>query len=384
MTALKGIKVIDLSRVLAGPFCTMLLGDLGADVIKIEAPGGSDETREWGPPFVGDQSAYYMTFNRNKRAMTLNLKDADARQILREMLVTADVLVQNFKTGTMEKWGLGYEQVRSLNPRLVYCSISGFGQSGPYKNLPGYDIIAQAMGGFMSINGTEASGPLKSGIPIADLVTGLYSTIGILAALHDRSHTGEGQHVDMSLLDSMISMLGNVASNYFVTGNLPKRYGNQHPNIVPYQAFTANDGEMVVTVGNDRQFQQLCEVIGKGELAENEEFATNRSRITNRETLIELLQAEFSKKTIAEWQGLLKTVGIPSAPINNLQQVFSDPHVNDRQMRVTIPHPELGSVDVLGTPLKLSRSAVEIKRHPPLVGEHTEEILKEYGLTSRS
>ncbi|BCJ86849.1 CaiB/BaiF CoA transferase family protein [Effusibacillus dendaii] len=381
MRALEGLIVIDLTRVLAGPYCTMLLGDLGADVIKIEGPGGSDETRTWGPPFKGDQSAYYLTANRNKRALTLNLKDPEARDILREMVRTADVLIQNFKTGSMEKWGLSYEDLSQLNPGLVYCSISGFGQYGPYSELPGYDYIVQAMGGMMSITGSEQSGPMKVGVAIADLATGMYCTIAILAALRERESSGKGQHLDISLLDSQISLLANVASNYLVSGQIPKRYGNEHPNIVPYQTFATRDGEMVVTVGNDRQFQKLCQLIGLPQLAENPDFQTNSARVANRERLIEILQAEFNRQTSQEWLKQLTSAGIPAGPINNMQDLFNDPHVTARDMKVEIPHPTVGSVTLVGSPLKLSRTPVEIRRHPPLPGEHADEILREYGFT---
>ncbi|WP_018133071.1 CaiB/BaiF CoA transferase family protein [Effusibacillus pohliae] len=379
MGALDGLKVIDLTRVLAGPYCTMILGDLGADVIKIEAPGGSDETRGWGPPFAGDQSAYYLTANRNKRAMTLNLKEAEARDILRTMVKSADVLIQNFRTGTMEKWGLGYDDLHALNPRLIYCSISGFGQSGPYKDLPGYDYVVQAMGGMMSITGSEESGPMKVGVAIADIATGLYCTIAILAALQERHRSGRGQQIDIALLDSQISLLANVASNYLVSGQIPKRYGNQHPNIVPYQTFRASDGEMVVAVGNDRQFQKLCEIIDKPELAGDPAFRSNSERLANRDRLIEMLQAEFLRKSCKEWQELCTSAGIPAGPIYNLQQLFDDPHVAARDMKIEMSHPTAGQIRLVGSPLKLSRSRVEIKRHPPLAGEHTREILREYG-----
>lgn len=381
MKALAGLKVIDLTRVLAGPFCTMMLGDLGADVIKIEGPGGSDETREWGPPFIGEQSAYYLTANRNKRAMTLNLKQQAARDILCKMVETADVLIQNFKTGTMEKWGLGYEELRAINPRLVYCSISGFGQFGPYKELPGYDFIVQAMGGMMSITGSEESGPMKVGVAIADLATALYCSTAILAAIHQRERSSEGQQIDVALLDSQISLLANVASNYLVSGNLPRRYGNAHPNIIPYQPFRASDGEIAVAVGNDRQYQKLCELLAVPELADDARFRTNSDRQQNREQLIALLQAEFVKRNCKDWQQQMNEAGIPNGPINNLAQLFNDPHVEARDMVVEVPHPTAGTVKLVGSPLKLSRSKVEIKRHPPLAGEHTVEILKEYGFT---
>ncbi len=382
MTALQGLKVIDLTRVLAGPYCTMILGDLGADVIKIEGPGSSsDETRQWGPPFKGDQSAYYLTANRNKRAITLNLKEPEAREILRTMIKTADVVIQNFKVGSMEKWGLSYEEFHELNPRLVYCSISGFGQYGPYKDLPGYDYIVQAMGGMMSITGDKE--PMKVGVAIADIATGLYCTIGILAALQEREQSGVGQHIDISLLDSQMSILANVASNYLMSGIIPKRYGNQHPNIVPYQTFMASDSEMVVAVGNDRQFQKFCQVLGKLEFTEDVRFQTNTARLQHRETLVVLLQEEFRKHPCKYWQEKLNKVGVPNGPINNMEQLFNDPHVTAREMKVEINHPTIDKINLVGSPLKLSRSKVEIKRHPPLVGEHTVEVLKEYGFSEQ-
>lgn len=381
MKALEGLKVIDLTRVLAGPYCTMILGDLGADVIKVEGPGGSDETRQWGPPFVGGQSAYYLTANRNKRAITLNLQEPEGREILRTLVQSADVLIQNFKAGTMEKWGLSYDELHALNPRLVYCSISGFGQYGPYRELPGYDYIVQAMGGMMSITGSEESGPMKVGVAIADLATGLYCTIGILATLQERERTGEGQHIDISLLDSQISLLVNVASNYLISGRVPKRYGNQHPNIVPYQTFRASDGEMVVAVGNDRQFQKLCQVIGLPQLADDPKFKTNSDRLENRDCLIETVQAEFARNTCKDWQQQLNAAGIPAGPINNMEQLFSDPHVTEREMKIEMEHPTAGRIHLVGSPLKFSRSKVEVQRHPPLAGEHTLEVLKEYGFS---
>lgn len=377
--ALKGIKIVDLTRVLAGPFCTMILGDLGADVIKIEAPGGSDETRGWGPPDVGGESAYYLCTNRNKRALTLNLKKSEARDVLRHLLKDADVVINNFRTGTMEKWGLGYEALAEINPRLIYASISGFGQTGPYKDIPGYDYIVQAMGGMMSITGSEETGPMKVGVAIADVATGLYATIGILAALHERKQSGRGQMIDLALFDAQISLLVNVASNYLVSGNTPKRYGNAHPNIVPYQLFSAADIDMVVAVGNDGQFRKLCALLGKEEWGQDVRFATNSSRLAHREELCGLLQVELSKRPAAEWLALLTDAGVPNAPVYDLKQLFDDPHVQAREMKVEMDHPTVGSIPMVGTPLKLSRTPVQIRQHPPMAGEHTRDILLEHG-----
>ncbi|MFT9848753.1 CaiB/BaiF CoA transferase family protein [Aneurinibacillus sp. REN35] len=377
--ALEGVKVIDLTRVLAGPYCTMILGDLGADVIKIEAPGGSDETRDWGPPNIGGESAYYLCANRNKRAMTLNLKDPKAQDILRDLVRDADVVINNFKTGTMERFGLGYDSLAEVNPRLIYASISGFGQTGPYKDMPGYDYIVQAMGGMMSITGSEESGPMKVGVAIADVATGLYAAIGILAALRERESSGKGQMIDLALFDSQISLLVNVASNYLVSGKVPKRYGNQHPNIVPYQTFAASDMEMVVAVGNDQQFHRLCKLLGREEWSEDARFMTNSMRLANREVLCELLGNEFAKRPAAEWLCELTDAGIPNAPIHTMEQLFQDPQVEAREMKIEAPHPTAGSVPMVGSPLKFSRTPVSVRHHPPLAGEHTKEILLEHG-----
>lgn len=377
--ALEGIKVIDLTRVLAGPYCTMILGDLGADIIKVEAPGGSDETRGWGPPDIGGESAYYLCANRNKRAMTLNLKDEKARGILRELVKDADVVINNFKTGTMEKWGLEYAALSEINPRLIYASISGFGQTGPYKDIPGYDYIVQAMGGMMSITGSEETGPMKVGVAIADVATGLYAAIGILAALREREQSGLGQMIDLALFDSQISLLVNVASNYLVSGKVPKRYGNQHPNIVPYQTFMAADMEMVVAVGNDQQFRKLCMLLNREEWSQGTRFSTNSMRLANREKICDLLAEEFKKRPAAEWLAELTDAGIPSAPIYDMEQLFRDPQVEARGMKVDAWHPTAGEVPMVGSPLKLSRTPVTMRRHPPLAGEHTKEILMEHG-----
>jgi crotonobetainyl-CoA:carnitine CoA-transferase CaiB-like acyl-CoA transferase len=379
--ALQGIKVLDLSRVLAGPYCTMILGDLGAEVIKVEAPGGSDDTRAWGPPSVGGESAYYLCANRNKRAITLDLKSEEGQEALKKLIAQSDVMLQNFKTGTLEKWGLGYEQIKQINPRLVQCSITGFGSNGPYKDLPGYDYIIQAMGGLMDITGSEESGPMKVGVAIADVLTGLYAAIGILSSLHERNHSGEGQSIDLSLFDTQVSSLANVASNFLISGLLPKRLGNQHPNIVPYQTFQTLDGEMVVAVGNDRQFLRLCSVLGLQEIGEDKRFSTNPKRLENKDELVAILSKEMNQKTSTEWLELLSQHGIPCGPINTMQQLFDDPQVKAREMVVAVNHPTAGSIPLVGSPLKLSRTPVEIKRHPPLAGEHSKEVMLELGYT---
>ncbi|MDQ0338062.1 crotonobetainyl-CoA:carnitine CoA-transferase CaiB-like acyl-CoA transferase [Caldalkalibacillus uzonensis] len=381
--ALSGVRVLDLSRVLAGPFSTMILGDLGAEVIKVEAPGGSDDTRAWGPPFKAGESAYYLCTNRNKKALTLNLKTEEGKAVLKQLVRQSDVLIHNFKHGTMEKWQLGYEDLKKLNPRLIYCSITGFGRAGPYKALAGYDYIIQAMSGLMSITGSEESGPLKVGVAITDVMTGLYAVIGITAALYEREQSGEGQSLDLALFDAAISALVNVASNYLISGQLPKLLGNHHPNIVPYQTFPTKDGEMVLAVGNDRQFKKLCRLIDKEEWADDQRFATNDQRVEHRYELADLLSAVFKLKTSAEWQDLFNQHGIPCGPINNMAEVFNDPQVAARQMVVPIEHPTAGEIRVVGSPLKLSRTPVQFRYPPPLVGEHTEEVLRELGMDAK-
>lgn len=377
--ALDGIKVLDLTRVLAGPYCTMILGDLGAEVIKVEAPGGSDDTREWGPPFAGGESAYYLCVNRNKRAITLDLKSDKGIEVIKELVKRSDIVIENFKHGTMEKWGIGYEELKNINPGIIHCSITGFGHNGPYKDLPGYDFIIQAMSGLMSITGTKESGPLKVGVAISDLVTGQYAAIGILAALQERNRSGVGQSIDISLFDSQIATLANVASNYLISGKVPQRLGNQHPNIVPYQSLPTLDGEMAVAVGNDRQFAKFVHVLGLADLAEDERFVTNNKRLQHRDELIEILSERMKEKPASEWLGLLREQGIPAGPINTVADMFDDPQVQARQMIREIDHPTAGKIRLTGSPLKLSRTPIEVKRHPPLAGEHTEEVLQEIG-----
>ena len=374
--------MLDLTRVLAGPFCTMMLGDLGADVMKVEAPGGSDETRSWGPPFQNGVSAYYLCANRNKRSITVNLKTEEGRELIRRLAKQSDVMIHNFKTGSMEKWELDYEQLKAINPRLIFCSITGFGETGPNRHLPGYDYIVQGMSGMMSITGGENSGPLKIGVAMMDILTGLYSAIAIEAALLEREKSGLGQKIDMALFDSGVSALVNVASNYLISGNVPQRLGNDHPNIVPYSTFRALDGELIIAVGNDRQFASLCEILGIPELAEDENYRTNEMRVRNRRQLTEILENRIRLKPVAEWMKRLSESTIPCGPINTLDQVFADPQIAAREMVVDVKHPEAGVVKLVGSPLKLSRTKVEVKRHPPIAGEHTEEILQELGLST--
>ncbi|GAA1374978.1 CaiB/BaiF CoA transferase family protein [Peribacillus frigoritolerans] len=377
--ALSRIKVLDLSRVVAGPVCTSILGDLGADIIKVEGPDFLDETRAWFPPDIEDISLYYMAVNRNKRAITVNLKTKEGIQIIKKLIQESDVIVENFKTGTMERLGLGYEDLKALNPKIIHCSITGFGHTGPYKQLPGYDFLAQAMSGFMSVNGTSNGEPVKAGVAMADLYAGLYAIISILAALEARNQTGRGQHCDISLMDSMVASLLNIGTGFLNTGNLPKRYGNQHPTLVPYQNFQTKDKEIIIAVGNDRQFQRLCSLINTEELPQDERFATANARIIYREELIPRLQEVILTKTADEWLTLFKENNIPCGPINTLDRVFTDEQVLERQMIQEVEHPTVGIVKLLGSPIKLSDTPVTIERHPPLHGEHTEEVLLELG-----
>jgi crotonobetainyl-CoA:carnitine CoA-transferase CaiB-like acyl-CoA transferase len=377
--ALSGIKVLDLSRVVAGPTCTSMLGDLGADIIKVEGPEMPDETRGWFPPDVDGISLYFMAVNRNKRAITVNLKTEKGIEIIKKLLKEVDVVVENFKTGTMEKLGLGYENLKALNPKLIYCSITGFGHTGPYKNLPGYDFIAQGMSGFMSVNGAPDGEPTKAGNAYADLTTGLHATISILAALQARNHTGRGQHCDVSLLDSMVASLLNLGTGFLNTGKLPIRYGNQHPTLVPYQNFKTRDFEIIIAVGNDNQFERFCTLLEKDELSRDERFTTASGRNINREELLPQIQEALLTKTADEWLTIFQENNIPCGPINTLDKVFEDQQVLARQMVQEIEHPEVGMVKLLGSPIRLSDTPVTIERYPPLHGEHTEEVLSELG-----
>lgn len=377
--ALEGIRIIDVSRVLAGPFCSMILGDLGAEVIKIEHYKTGDETRGWGPPFVNGESAYYLCANRNKQSITLNLKSEEGKEIFRKLVSTGDVVVQNFKSGTLEKMELGYESLKEINPSLIMASITGFGSTGPYKDLPGYDYIIQAMSGLMSITGEADGSPMKVGVAIADVLTGLYTCIGILSALQHRNKTGEGQEIDISLMDCQVSSLINVASNYLCSGVIPQRLGNQHPNIVPYQVFSAKDGELVVAVGNDEQFKRFSAALGRKDLSEMKEFIHNENRLENKSKLISILEELLSKKTKKEWKDILDKAGIPNGPINNVQDMFDDPQIRSREMVVEMDHPSIETLRLTGSPIKLSKSPVKMRHHPPMFGEHTGTILEQLG-----
>src|SRR5690625_2158837 len=375
--ALENIRVMDLSRVLAGPYCTMILRDLGAEVIKVEAPGGSDDTRKWGPPFQNDVSAYYLCANRNKKSITVNLKSAEGVDVIKQLVKNSDVMVHNFKTGTMEKFGLDYDTLSAINPELIFCSITGFGETGPNKNMPGYDFIIQAMSGLMSITGDEQSGPQKYGVAITDILTGLYATVGIQGALLERTQSGKGQKLDISLYDSAVSALVNIGSNYLMSGEIPKRLGNHHANIVPYQTFQTMDGEMVIAVGNDNQFKTLCKILKRSEYAEDERFKTNPDRVEHSDILVPLLQEAFLEKPTIYWQEKCNENNIPCGPIQTLDEVAEDPQLHAREMFIDYDHPTAGAIKMIGSPLKLSRTPVTVKRHPPNVGEHNDVILNE-------
>ncbi|CAH2714920.1 Acetyl-CoA:oxalate CoA-transferase [Neobacillus rhizosphaerae] len=376
--SLQGIKVIDLSRVLAGPYCTMILGDMGAEVIKVESVDTGDETRGWGPPFVEGESAYYLCANRNKQGMTLNLKSPKGMEILQKLVSDADVVVQNFKPGTLERLGFGYEEMKKVNEGIILASISGFGATGAYAPLPGYDYIIQAMSGLMSITGEKEAQPAKVGVAIADVLTGLYTCIGILGAIQHRNRTGEGQEVDISLFDSQLAALVNVASNYLCSGEIPERLGNAHPNIVPYQVFTASDGDFIIAVGNDRQYRKLA-ILLDDEALLSEKYETNSGRLKHKNDLVNMIATRIKTRSRAEWKKLLDEKGIPNGPIYTVKEALESNHALSRNMVVNVSHPNIQNLKLVGSPLKFSKTPVKMDKHPPLHGEHTEEILQKLG-----
>ncbi len=383
---LSGLRVFDLSRILAGPTCSQLLGDLGADVIKIERPGMGDDTRNWGPPFLRDESgaetarsAYYLASNRNKRSLTLDISKPEGQALAKRLIGRCDILVENFKVGTLAKYGLAYDAVRAECPDLIYCSISGFGQSGPYAPRAGYDYLAQGMGGIMSLTGEPDGQPVKVGMGIADIMCGMYATVAILAALHRRDQGDGGQYIDLGLLDTQVAWLTYEGLNYLTSGKVPRRVGNQHPNVVPYDVLPAADGPFILAVGNDAQFRRFCEFAGAPELAEDERFATNADRVRNRAALYEHLPALTARKRLAEWLDGLTALGVPCGPVNTLDKVFADPQVLHRGMRLAMPceGAEGGRVELIGNPIKYSETPVEYRRPPPRLGEHTDAVLTE-------
>jgi formyl-CoA transferase len=388
--ALDRIRVLDLSRVLAGPWATQMLGDFGAEVIKIERPGSGDDTRAWGPPFLADgdgqatgESAYYLCTNRAKKSVTIDMAQAEGQRLVRELALRSDVVIENFKVGALKKYGLDYESIRAVNPGVIYCSITGFGQDGPFADRAGYDFMIQGMGGLMGITGEPAGEPVKVGVAVADLFTGMYAANAILAALMYRSRTGEGQAIDIALLDSQIAMLANVASNYLVGGKLPRRYGNAHANIVPYQAFPCRDGHIILAVGNDGQFARFCEVAGRPDLAADERYATNPARVAHRDELVAIIAGIMRGSDLAEWIAALEAAGVPCGPINALDAVFDHPQVKARGTRVAVPHAAGVTVPLVANPVKFSATPVEYDSAPPLLGQHTREVLAEVlGLAS--
>ncbi len=388
MGALSHIRVLDLTRVLAGPWCAQTLADFGADVIKVERPGAGDDTRHWGPPYLKDadgadtaEAAYYLAANRNKRSVTIDIATPEGQQIVRELAAQSDVVLENYKVGQLKKYGLDYDSLRAVKPDLVYCSVTGFGQTGPYAHRAGYDFIVQGIGGFMSITGERdgqpGGGPQKAGVAIADLATGLYSTIAVLAALAHRDRTGEGQYIDMALLDVQVALLANMNTNFLASGKPPVRWGNAHPNIVPYQTFQTRDGWIIVAVGNDGQFRKFVEAGGRPELADDERFATNPSRVRHRDTLVPILAEMVKARGKADWIGALEAAGVPCGPINDLDEVFDNEQVVARGMQVALPHPCGADVKLVRNPIRMSATPPDARTAPPLLGAQTEDVLRD-------
>jgi formyl-CoA transferase len=386
--ALGHLRVLDLTRVLAGPWCTQLLADLGADVIKIERPGSGDDTRGWGPPYLKDaqgrdttEAAYYLSANRGKRSVTIDISKPEGQRLVRELAKKSDVLVENYRVGQLAKYGLDYPSLAALNPKLIYCSITGFGQTGPYRERAGYDFIIQGMGGFMSITGERddlpGGGPQKAGVAVSDLMTGMYSAVAILAAVAHRDVTGCGQYLDLALFDVMVAMLANMNMNYLVTGQPPGRAGNAHQNIVPYQVFAAADGHVIIAVGNDGQYAKFCEVAGCPELATDPRFAKNADRVRNRALLVPMLERIVRARPVAFWTEQLEAAGVPCGPINSIAQALADPQIVSRGLRIDLPHPLAGRVPLVGNPIRMSATPPAYDRPPPLLGEHTDEVLRE-------
>jgi crotonobetainyl-CoA:carnitine CoA-transferase CaiB-like acyl-CoA transferase len=391
--SLAGVKVLDLSRVLAGPWCTQTLADLGADVIKVERPGSGDDTRGWGPPFLKDaeghdtaEAAYYLGTNRNKRSIGIDIAQPAGQQLVRDLAARCDVFIENFKVGDMARYGLDAATLCALNPRLVYCSVTGFGQTGPYRERAGYDYAVQGMGGLMSVTGERddlpGGGPQKVGVAVADLFTGMYATVAILAALRHRDLCGEGQVVDMALLDTQVAMLANLGANYLATGVAPKRVGNAHQNIVPYQVFEVADGHLILAVGNDGQFAKFCEVAGVQALAQDSRFVRNADRVRHRAVLVPLLAEVMRGRRKADWLAALEAAKVPCGAINDLAEVFADPQVKERGMTVEMPHPLSGTVPLVASPIKLSATPVQYRLAPPLLGQHTVEVLAQFGFSA--
>jgi len=394
MGPLKGIRVLDLSRVLAGPWATQIFADLGADVVKVEKPGAGDDTRTFGPPWIHDRTtgervdaAYYASCNRGKRSITLDFTKPAGRGVAQRLAVASDVVIENYKVGALAKYGLDYGSLQALNPRLVYCSITGFGQTGPYRHRPGYDFLIQGMGGLMSVTGERddlpGGGPQRAGVALADITTGMYASTAILSALFHRERTGEGQYIDLALLDSQVAVLANQGMNWLIGGTVPVRSGNGHPNIVPYQAFATSDGHIILAVGNDEQFRRFCEAAGRADIASNPAHQTVASRNANRKSLLECLEALLRTRSSAEWIALLEAAQVPCGPINTIKDVFDDPQVKARNMQLELPHSRAGVLPSIANPIRFSSSPIEYSHAPPALGEHTDEVLREVlGMTS--
>ncbi|MBU7043844.1 MAG: CoA transferase [Theionarchaea archaeon] len=383
MKPLEDVTVLDLSRALAGPYCTLMLADMGADVIKIEQPGRGDDTRGWGPPFIEGESAYFLSVNRNKKSVTLNLKEPEGKEIFYKLATDVDVIVENFRPGTTEKLSIDYNNIRERNEKIVYCSISGFGQDGPYRHRPGYDLILQGMGGLMTMTGEQEGGPVKVGVAITDIAAGMFGAYGIVLALLSREKTGKGQYVDISMLDCQVSWLTYQAGAFFATGKTPQRLGSAHPTIVPYQAFKTQTGYINIAVGSEKLWKSFCEAIDRKSLAENPEYATNKDRVQNREILISLLQNIFSQKSTEEWLQILDDHGVPAGPIYTFHQIFTDPQVLHRDMLVKMNHPTAGTIKQTGIQVKLSETPGAIETSPPLLSQHTYDILSSLGYSSQ-
>jgi crotonobetainyl-CoA:carnitine CoA-transferase CaiB-like acyl-CoA transferase len=388
------VRVLELSRVLAGPWAAQTLADLGASVIKIERPGAGDDTRTYAPPYArtsdgaqSSESAYFLSTNRGKRSVTIDFTRPEGQKLVQALAAKSDVVIENFKVDGLTKYGLDYASLQALNPGLVYCSITGFGQTGPYRHKPGYDFMIQGIGGLMSITGEPdqptGGGPVKVGVAVADVFTGLYATIAILGALAHRDRTGAGQHIDLALLDTQVAVLANQAMNYLVTGVAPQRLGNSHPNIVPYQVFATSDGYIIVAVGNETQFARMCEVIGRPDLASDERFATNAARVNHRGEIVAILHGIFVTRTMRHWLDALERVGVPCGPINTIADVFADPQVQARGLRIDLPHPAIGTVPSVANPIKYSATPISYRSAPPMLGADTDEVLREMvGVTS--
>jgi crotonobetainyl-CoA:carnitine CoA-transferase CaiB-like acyl-CoA transferase len=381
--ALRGIKILDLSRVLAGPVCTQVLGDLGAEVIKIEKPGAGDDTRFWGPPFLKDksgkdtkESAYYLSANRNKKSVAVDIAKPEGQKIVDALLAQCDVLIENFKTGGLKKYGLDFESIKRKHPHIIYCSITGFGQNGPMAGEPGYDFLAQGMAGLMAATGAPDGEPTKAGVALSDVMTGLYAAIGILAALRAREKNGQGQHIDLSLVDCTLASMVNIAQYYLTSGKTAPRLGNAHSTIVPYQNFEAADGYIIIAIGNDTQFHRFCDVVGKPDWATDKKFQTNVARVTNRDELVPMIAAIIKAKTMEDWIGKFREVDVPCGPVNTMDLVFAEEQVKIREMEIAMNHAQADGIKLVGSPLKLSETPVEYKNAPPVLGQHTAEVLQ--------